>query len=149
MQYVNGIAGKMFNALGKNGINIVAISQGPAEVSISIAVKNSNLQKANQLLHDYFFLSPIHTLHLFVLGVGLVGRTLLSQIKKQAQDLQQNHLLDIKLIGIANSKKMFFNTAGISDNYWQKRILTKEIKKAEEKLSLSNFCTKNVFFKFA
>ena len=142
MHHVNGIAGKIFNALGKNGINIVAISQGPVEVSISAVVHNNDLSKANQLLHDYFFLSPKHTLHLFIVGVGLVGKTLLQQIKKQAQNLLKNHQLDIKLVGIANSKKMFFDQEGIHENYWNKKITEKKITKNEEPMDLDAFCKK-------
>ncbi len=41
-----GTAGKIFSVLGDNGINIVMISQGPSESSISIVVKNDDLDKA-------------------------------------------------------------------------------------------------------
>lgn len=41
-----GTAGKIFSVLGDNGINIVMISQGPSESSISIVVRKDDLDKA-------------------------------------------------------------------------------------------------------
>ncbi len=40
MRYRPGIAGRLFQALGKNGVNVVAIAQGSSELNISV-VKNS------------------------------------------------------------------------------------------------------------
>ncbi len=48
-----GIAGKIFTALGENGINIRVISQGSDEVNIMIGVDDANYQKAIKVLHDF------------------------------------------------------------------------------------------------
>ena len=48
-----GIAGKIFTALGENGINIRVISQGSDEVNIIIGVDDENYKKAIRVLHDF------------------------------------------------------------------------------------------------
>ena len=48
-----GIAGKIFTALGENGINIRVITQGSDEVNIIIGVDDKNFKKAIQVLHDF------------------------------------------------------------------------------------------------
>ena len=41
MKHTTGIAGKLFDTIGKNGINIVAIAQGASELNISWVVKKT------------------------------------------------------------------------------------------------------------
>jgi len=48
-----GIAGKIFTALGENGINIRVISQGSDEVNIIIGVDDANYKKAITVLHNF------------------------------------------------------------------------------------------------
>jgi aspartate kinase len=46
-----GIAAKIFNCLGKNGINVEMISQGSSEINISFLIKENDLAKAVKELH--------------------------------------------------------------------------------------------------
>ena len=73
MRYRPGIAGRLFQALGKNGINAIAIAQGSSELNISVVINHSDESKALNALHEAFFLSDTHELHLFMVGVGLIG----------------------------------------------------------------------------
>lgn len=119
MRYQPGIAGRMFDAMGKNGINAVAIAQGSSELNISVVINRSNEKKALVALHEAFFLSDKKELHLFVVGIGLIGGTLLEQIKRQQEFLKTTRSLDLKVVGLANTKKMFFNTNGIDLDNWR------------------------------
>jgi len=47
-----GIAGDIFTTLGKELINILAISQGSSEISISVVIKREFEKKALNILHD-------------------------------------------------------------------------------------------------
>lgn len=49
-----GIAGQLFTALGREGINLVMISQGSSEVNISFVVKQDDGQRAVRVLHKEF-----------------------------------------------------------------------------------------------
>lgn len=54
MKGTPGIAGRSFGALGRKGINLIAIAQGSSEISISFAVKSSEVKEAVQAIHDEF-----------------------------------------------------------------------------------------------
>lgn len=123
MRYQPGISGKLFQALGKNGINCVAIAQGSSELNVSVVINKIDESKALNALHESFFLSDTKELHLFMVGVGLIGSTLLDQIQQQNEYLKENSQLQIKVIGISNSRKMFFNEAGINLDSWKDDLL--------------------------
>lgn len=122
MKHHPGSSGRMFHALGKNGINVVAIAQGSSERNISTVVRQVDCAKAIHVLHDAFFLSNTKTINLFLIGTGLVGGTLLQQIQQQAGKLFAEHHVDVRLIGIANSRKMFFQTEGILLTQWKEAL---------------------------
>ena len=54
MKGTPGIAGRAFSALGGRGINIIAIAQGSSELSISFAVKSTDVKDAVQAIHQEF-----------------------------------------------------------------------------------------------
>jgi bifunctional aspartokinase / homoserine dehydrogenase 1 len=97
MRNTPGISGKMFDALGKNGINVVAIAQGSSELNLSVVISHFDLTKTLNTLHEAFFLSNVKTCHLFLVGTGLIGSTLLDQIKKQQKYLYKEHALQFRL----------------------------------------------------
>lgn len=120
MKHVPGIAGKFFGALGRNGINIVALAQGAGETNISCVISKNDLRKSLNVIHDSFFLSPFQELNLFVIGTGTVGGKLLTQIKQQQNTLKEQNKLRINVVGIANGRKAMFNREGISlDGYYE------------------------------
>ncbi len=113
MKHNTGVAGTLFNAVGSNGINIYAIAQGASEVNISFVVKEEDLKKTLNVVHDSFFLSNYKALHLFLAGVGTVGGKLIERLEAQAEKLKDNDRLVIRIAGVANSKKMVLNPQGI------------------------------------
>lgn len=54
MRGVPGIAGRIFSALGRRGINIIAIAQGSSEYNVSLVVESEAMRDAVQSLHDEF-----------------------------------------------------------------------------------------------
>ena len=52
MRNTPGISGRIFSALGERGLNVIAISYGSSEVSISLVVEGKDLQLAVRALHD-------------------------------------------------------------------------------------------------
>lgn len=118
MKQSTGIAGKLFHTIGKNGINISAIAQGASELNISWVVKNSDLRKTLNVVHESFFLSENIELNIFLMGIGLVGTNLLKQIQHQQAKLLKEKRLKVKLAGVANSRNMLLSRDGIAiDNY--------------------------------
>ncbi len=127
MRYQPGISGRLFQALGKNGINAIAIAQGSSELNISVVINRHDEAKALNALHEAFFLSDTSELHLFMVGVGLIGSTLLEQIKEQAAYLKEAQSLEVKVVALANSRKMLFDETGIDLDTWQERLEACEV----------------------
>lgn len=128
MKRRTGIAARVFSALGRNGVNIVAIAQGSSELNISVVTLRSDRAKALCALHDAFFLAGLRTVHLFLVGTGLVGSTLLSQIAGQKNHLERENAIRIKLAGIADSKRMLIDSEGIDLNRWRSSLERKGMK---------------------
>ncbi len=100
--------------MGKNGISVVATAQGSSELNISTVIHHHDLDKALNSLHQSFFLSDVKTLSVFMVGIGLIGGTLIKQIAKHRDHLRKARSLEIVVAGIANSKKMIFDADGLS-----------------------------------
>lgn len=113
MKHAAGVAGRLFNTLGRNGINVIACAQGASETNISFVIDINNLKKAISVIHDSFFLSETQVLNLFIVGVGNVGRNLLNQLAKQQEILLRDKALSLRVVGIANSRKAIFDTEGL------------------------------------
>ena len=124
MKSHQGLSGKMFSTLGKNNVNIRVIAQGASERNISAVIDTSDVKKALNALHEEFFEENIKQLNLFVMGVGNVGSKLLVQIQKQKKYLRDILKLNIRVIGMSNSRKMFFDADGIHLKNWED-LLTK------------------------
>ncbi len=122
MRQIPGIAGRVFQSLGRNGINIVAIAQGSSERNISFVVNRRNEKKAMNTLHDAFFLSGVKTMNLFLVGTGLIGSKLLELISEQSAELYENYQIDLKLKGLANTRKMVVKDEFISLTEWRDEL---------------------------
>ncbi|WP_266364954.1 bifunctional aspartate kinase/homoserine dehydrogenase I [Tellurirhabdus rosea] len=127
MKKSSGIAGKLFSVLGKNGVNIVAVAQGSSEINISVVINRNNLSKALNAIHNVFFQSEARILNLFLVGTGLIGKTLLQQIQAQTEFLKSEKLMKICLVGVSNTKKMLLDPRGINLDDWQGRMLTEGV----------------------
>lgn len=113
MRHNPGIIGKLFQTLGRNGINVIACAQGGQETNISFVIKDKLLRKTLNVIHDSFFLSEYKVLNLFICGVGTVGGSLIEQIASQRKKLMEEHSLKLNVVGIANSRHAIFNREGL------------------------------------
>lgn len=114
MRQSPGVASRVFKALGNNGINIAAIAQGSSELNISIVVDDVHEVKALNALHEVFFKEDVFKLNIFLVGyTGLIGKTLLSQIKEHQSFLRESKNIEIVLIGATNSKQQLIDKHGL------------------------------------
>jgi aspartokinase/homoserine dehydrogenase 1 len=113
MKRIPGISGKLFGALGRSGVNVIAIAQGASETNISFVIDSVSLRKALNVIHEAFFLSEYQELNIFLVGTGTVGGGLLDQIMLQQPKLKKQNNLKIKVVGIADENKVLFNRDGI------------------------------------
>ncbi len=117
-----GISGKLFGVLGRNGINVRAIAQGSSERNISAVISTKDVKKAVNVLHEEFFEATYKQLNLFITGTGNVGRRLLYQLAQQKHFLQEQLRLQVRVIGVANSRRMLIQEEGIDLNNWQEEL---------------------------
>ena len=118
MHHHTGLSGRAFDALGKNGINIYAIAQGSTERNISIVLQKKDVAKALRALHSTLFERDTRRIHLFCAGVGNVGGTLLSQIAAARQELFDTRGLDLRVVGLANSRRFLLQEEGVALADW-------------------------------
>ena len=115
-----GVAARLFEALGRARVNILAIAQGSSERNISVAIDSAHATKALRAAHAGFWLSP-QTFAIGVIGPGNVGAALLDQLHAAQPQLLGKANLDLRLRAIASSKKMLLDARGINSD-WRERF---------------------------
>jgi len=143
MKHTPGIAGKLFGALGRSGISIIACAQGASETNISFVVQEKHLRKSLNVIHDSFFLSEYKVLNIFICGVGTVGGKLIEQIRDQQEILKSENRLNLNVVGIASSKKAIFSREGIDLHNYKK--LLEESEESNAAKMLDGILKMNIF----
>ncbi|UYZ62403.1 bifunctional aspartate kinase/homoserine dehydrogenase I [Hymenobacter weizhouensis] len=113
-----GISGRLFGALGQNGVNIRAIAQGSSEQNISAVVRQPDVRKAINVLHETFFEATTRQVNVVVAGVGNVGRKLLEQLAQQQAWLREKLRLNLRVVGLANSRQFVLDEEGLDLTNW-------------------------------
>ena len=113
-----GIAATFFGALSKAGVNVRAIAQGASERNISAVVDGKDATKALRAAHAGFYLSN-QTLSVGVIGPGNVGGVLLNQVAEQAETLRDEHMIDLRVRGITNTRQMVLDEQQVALGRWQ------------------------------
>lgn len=127
MKRTPGMSARLFNALGRNGVNVRAIAQGSSEYNISVILSKADLSKAVNAVHDAFYSELKKTLHVFCLGTGNIGKTLFSQLQYQMPFLATNNDLEVKVMGISNSRQMYFSESGLDLSQWEEKLANESL----------------------
>jgi len=120
MQGTPGVSGKVFQALGRNSVNVSAIAQGASERNISFVIDSSQRGRALNVVHEAFF-EKTKRLAVIVIGVGNIGSTLLRQIHQQ-QAFLSSRGFDVRVCGIADSKHSLLQSDGIDLTRWREKL---------------------------
>ncbi|KAK6937964.1 Aspartate/homoserine dehydrogenase, NAD-binding [Dillenia turbinata] len=118
-----GVSATLFNALAKANINVRAIAQGCSEYNITVVIKREDCVRALKAVHSRFYLSRT-TIAMGIIGPGLIGSTLLDQLRDQAAVLKEDFNIDLRVMGITGSRSMLLSDVGIDLSRW--RELQKE-----------------------
>jgi aspartokinase/homoserine dehydrogenase 1 len=116
-----GVAAKVFGSLGSSGVNVRAIAQGSSERNISVVIDEPLTTRALRSVHSSFYLSP-HTVSIGLIGPGLVGRAFLDQLASQLTRLHESANLDLRVRGIANSKRMLLADPMCRLDHWREAL---------------------------
>ena len=120
-----GVAGKLFTALSKSQINIKAIAQGSSERNISVVIDSKDTKKALRAAHAAFYLSR-QTISVGLIGTGVIGKAFLRQLKEHLEYLQKEKNLDIHVLGLMNSKKMYLSQKPVALDNWEAALASGE-----------------------
>ncbi len=114
MRHAPGIAARLFSALGGAGINVLAIAQGSSELNVSVVVRRDDLDRALNRVHGAFMENETAGA-VFLMGCGGVGGALLGQLAALGTAAP-------RVCGIANSRRMVLNPAGIDPRHWRQTL---------------------------
>ncbi|GAA4351889.1 bifunctional aspartate kinase/homoserine dehydrogenase I [Hymenobacter saemangeumensis] len=113
-----GISGKLFGALGHNGVNIRAIAQGSSEKNISTVIQAADVRKAINVVHEAFFEATYKQVNLFVLGAGNVGGKLLDLLARQQAYLLDKLRVQVRVVALASSRHCAVSDEGLDLGSW-------------------------------
>ncbi|WP_405247368.1 bifunctional aspartate kinase/homoserine dehydrogenase I [Cellulophaga sp. Asnod2-G02] len=107
---------KPFNELIKNQIVPLLFNNTVTGKNVSLVVRRKDLYKALNVMHGQVF-GISKKVNLAIFGHGNVGGTLIDQILKSAQSIEERKGIQLNVFAVANSKKVLLNKNGISENW--------------------------------
>ncbi|KAJ6855375.1 bifunctional aspartokinase/homoserine dehydrogenase 1 [Populus alba x Populus x berolinensis] len=119
-----GVSATLFNALAKANINVRAIAQGCSEYNITVVIKREDCIRALRAVHSRFYLSKT-TIAMGIIGPGLIGATLLDQLRDQAAFLKEDFNIDLRVMGITGSRTMLLSDVEIDLSKWRELVKDK------------------------
>ena len=115
---------KILSELARNNVFPLILNQVSGEGRVNIVVTSSQDEKAKNIIEAEIFAKP-KTLHLAIFGHGNVGNTLIEQVLQSSEEIRNRKKLDLKIVAVANSKKIIFSKSGFNEN-WRDEILASE-----------------------
>ena len=107
-----------YSALVKNEIVPILFNNTVTGKNVSIVVKEKDVKKAVNVIHGELF-GVAKVINLVIFGKGTVGNVLIDQIISSAKDIETRKNIDLKIIGVTSSKKMYLSDAGLTENWSQ------------------------------
>lgn len=132
---------KILTELQRNHIFPILLNQNAASGRVNLVVNAGQEEKTRSIIETEIFGKP-KPVHLAMIGHGNVGSTLIEQILDSAHDILQRKKIDLKIVAIANSRKMAFNKAGFGSDWRQKINYTDNPSSAQ---SLIDFAREHQF----
>ncbi|MEG0518650.1 MAG: aspartate kinase [Bacteroidales bacterium] len=128
-----GASGRMFDALGREGINIRAIAQGSSEKNVSAVLQTEFVNDAIRAIHKEFFSKHSKRINLFIAGYGTVSKALVEILQEKKEHLSEKLGKDLVICGLCNSMKYIVNRNGLNPATVGEELLRgEELVKKEE-----------------
>eukprot|EP00242_Pyramimonas_sp_CCMP2087_P015879 CAMPEP_0198211982 /NCGR_PEP_ID=MMETSP1445-20131203/25451_1 /TAXON_ID=36898 /ORGANISM="Pyramimonas sp., Strain CCMP2087" /LENGTH=873 /DNA_ID=CAMNT_0043886345 /DNA_START=316 /DNA_END=2937 /DNA_ORIENTATION=- len=113
-----GVSAILFSALANANVNVTAIAQGCSEYNLTVVVSEKDSIKALRAVHSRFYLSQT-PMGIVLVGPGMVGKTLLTQLNDQMITLEKEFNVELKVMAIASGSYMHTSTFGMDLNTWE------------------------------
>jgi len=116
---------KPYNSLIKNQVVPLLFNNTVTGKNVSLVVKKSDLHKALNVMHGQIF-GFSKKVNVAIFGHGNVGGTLIDQILKSSESIENRKGVDLNVFVVANSKRALFNEKGIPKS-WKSAIKEKGV----------------------
>ncbi len=120
MAHTPGVAARVFGALAKRAVNVLAVAQGSSELNITLAVDHDETADAIRALHAEFGLDRIDTgedtargFDLILLGCGKIGRALAALVQERRAHIVERFGLEARIVAVADRSGFLVRPAGI------------------------------------
>ena len=130
--FVSDNYNKILSELQRNKIFPLLLSQIASAGRVNIVVTENQTEITKNIIETEIYGKP-KTVHLALIGHGNVGGTLVEQILDSAYDIVKRKRVDLKIVAIANSKKIAVNQAGCGSD-WRQKIKFSQTESSVEKL---------------
>lgn len=127
---------KISQELARNNIFPLILNQVASENRVNIVVTSGQDEKAKNIIEAEIFGKP-KTVHLAVFGHGNVGGTLIDQVLQTSEEIKRRKKLDLKIVAIANSRKLALNREGIGGNWNDEVTVSEKISDVDELIRFS------------
>lgn len=105
--------------LRRNAIWLHLIANSVEGHQISLVLDGEKERKALKLVHDQL-LGRLKPIHVFCIGKGLVGGTLIRQVLESREHVASKRKIDLRIIGVADSRGAFVQGEGIGADWREK-----------------------------
>lgn len=116
---------KIASELARNNIFPLILNQIASEKRVNIVVSSGQDEKAKNIIETEILGKP-KTVHLAVIGHGNVGRTMIEQVLEIREEIRRRKKLDIKIVAIANSRKLALSKSGFGKT-WSDDVAVSEL----------------------
>jgi len=120
MAQTPGVAARLFGALGRRRVNVLAIAQGSSELNISLAVEQRQVDEALRAIHEQFELHRRDTgedttgrLDILLLGCGSIGRALCEMVLERRSHVFERFRLEPRIVALCDRSGFLFRPNGI------------------------------------
>lgn len=127
---------KILSELARNNVFPLLLNQVASEKRVNIVVTSSQDEKTKNIIESEISKKP-KTVHLAIIGHGNVGKTLIEQVLKSSEEIKRRKKIDLKVVAVANSKKIAFNKKGFEGNWNDEVLAAKSSSNVEELISFS------------
>jgi len=121
MAHTPGVSGRLFAALGKRRINVLAVAQGSSELNISFAVDQAQADDAIRAVHEDFGLHRADTgedtagrMDILLLGFGNIGRALSELLIERRAHVFQRFGLEPRIVAVCDRSGYVFRPNAIA-----------------------------------
>ncbi len=113
MRHAPGVAGRLFTALGREGINVMGMGMSAAQNSATAIVDGGRIREAVRAVHQAFAPQGDDVRIALVGATGGVGRALVQMLRGQADAIRHATGMGARVVAMMNSARLAMDVNGL------------------------------------